>query len=261
MCIRDSTDGVNLGQVEALVSGSSLFRGGYNASTGQTTDLSPNGAINGASNIATALGDFYAVTVAGTQLGTALEPGDLIFANTAIAANSNPANSLFTIVQSGQSIAGSGATDGATTKGVAGFDNDNFTVSSNGWVQLITRSTSGSYGSASKTVSLTLDDDGITTAASEQDIDITASQVSDFCTAVSTCIASNEQYAADIGGATSIAVNHGLATRDVMVQLYDLTSYETVYADVERNTAAQVTVKFTTAPGANSIRILITKVS
>tara|TARA_Y100000401_G_C8323837_1_gene226959 strand:+ start:355 stop:2697 length:2343 start_codon:yes stop_codon:yes gene_type:complete len=257
----NSTDGVNLGQVEALVSGSSLFRGGYNASTGQTTDLSPNGAINGASNIATALGDFYAVTVAGTQLGTALEPGDLIFANTAIAANSNPANSLFTIVQSGQSIAGSGATDGATTKGVAGFDNDNFTVSSNGWVQLITRSTSGSYGSASKTVSLTLDDDGITTAASEQDIDITASQVSDFCTAVSTCIASNEQYAADIGGATSIAVNHGLATRDVMVQLYDLTSYETVYADVERNTAAQVTVKFTTAPGANSIRILITKVS
>ncbi|QDP61453.1 MAG: hypothetical protein GOVbin962_44 [Prokaryotic dsDNA virus sp.] len=257
----NATDGVNLGQVEALVSGSSLFRGGYNASTGQTTDLSPNGAINGASNIATALGDFYAVTVAGTQLGTALEPGDLIFANTAIAANSNPANSLFTIVQSGQSIAGSGATDGATTKGVAGFDNDNFTVSSNGWVQLITRSTSGSYGSASKTVSLTLDDDGITTAASEQDIDITASQVSDFCTAVSTCIASNEQYAADIGGATSIAVNHGLATRDVMVQLYDLTSYETVYADVERNTAAQVTVKFTTAPGANSIRILITKVS
>jgi len=257
-----ASDGVNLAQVESLVAGTSLFRGGYNANTGLTTDLGAgNGAINGASNIATGIGDFYAVTVAGTQLGVALEVGDLIFANVAITANSNPPNSSFTIVQSGQSIAGSGATDGATTKGVAGFDNNNFTVSSNGWVQLITRSTSGSYGSASKTVSLTIDDDGITTSASEQDIDITASQVSDFCTAVSTCIAANEQYAADIGGAASIAVNHGLSTRDVMVQLYDLSSYETVYADVERNTTSQVTVKFTTAPGAASIRILITKVS
>ena len=128
-------------------------------------------------------------------------------------------------------------------------------------MQLITRSTAGSYGSAAKTVSLTIDDDGITTSASDQNIDITASQVSDFCTAVSTCIAANEQYAASIGGAASIAVNHGLGTRDVMVQLYDLSSYETVYADVERNTTAQVTVKFTTAPGASSIRILITKVS
>ena len=249
-------------RVESLVAGTSLFRGGYNANTGLTTDLGAgNGAINGASNIATGIGDFYAVTVAGTQLGVALEVGDLIFANVAITANSSPPNSSFTIVQSGQSIAGSGATDGATTKGVAGFDNDNFTVSSNGWVQLITRSTAGSYGSAAKTVSLTIDDDGITTSASDQNIDITASQVSDFCTAVSTCIAANEQYAASIGGAASIAVNHGLGTRDVMVQLYDLSSYETVYADVERNTTAQVTVKFTTAPGASSIRILITKVS
>ena len=66
--------------------------------------------------IATGLGDFYAVTTAGTQLGVALEVGDLIFANVAITANSSPANSAFTIVQSGQSIAGSGASDNATTK-------------------------------------------------------------------------------------------------------------------------------------------------
>ena len=128
----NNTDGVNLGQVLGLVSGSGLFEGGYNANTGLTTDQSPNGAINGASNIATGLGDFYAVTTAGTQLGVALEIGDLIFANVAITANSSPANSDFTIVQSGQSIANAGATDAATTKGIAGFDSANFTVSSNG---------------------------------------------------------------------------------------------------------------------------------
>ena len=130
----NSTDGVNLGQVQGLIAGTGLFEGGYNADTGLTTDQSPNGAINGASNIATGLGDFYAVTTAGTQLGVALEVGDLIFANVAIAASSSPANSDFTIVQSGQSIAGEGATDNATTKGIAGFNSAHFNVSSNGWV-------------------------------------------------------------------------------------------------------------------------------
>lgn len=258
-----ASDGVNLAQVESLVAGTSLFRGGYNATTGLTTDLGAgNGAINGASNIATGIGDFYAVTVAGTQLGVALEVGDLIFANVAITASSNPPNTSFTIVQSGQSIAGAGATDGATVKGVAGFDSAVFTASASGWIQLIDQSiTETTYGGASKSLSIEFDKYGVAQSAAEQTIDITASQVSDFCSAVSTCIAANEQYAADIGGATSIAVNHGLATRDVMVQLYDLTTYETVFADVERNTTAQVTVKFTTAPGASSIRILITKVS
>ncbi len=129
-----NSDGVNLGQVNQLIAGTGLFEGGYNANTGLTTDQSPNGAINGASNIATGLGDFYAVTTAGTQLGVALEVGDLIFANVAITANSSPANSDFTIVQSGQSIAGEGATDNATTKGIAGFNSAHFNVTANGWV-------------------------------------------------------------------------------------------------------------------------------
>jgi len=150
----------------------------------------------------------------------------------------------------------------AQQKGVAGFDSGNFGVTANGWVTLDNTGVSaGSYGSASKSLSATVTAKGLLTSLSAQDIDITASQVSDFCTAVSTCIASNEQYTADIGGATSIAVTHNLGTRDVMVQLYDVSSYDTVYADVTRNTVNQVTVDFTTAPSAGDIRILITKVS
>ena len=128
-------------------------------------------------------------------------------------------------------------------------------------MQLKTRSTAGSYGSASKTVSLTIDDDGITTAAAQQDIDITASQVSDFCSAVSTCISSNEQYTETVGGAISIDVNHELGTRDVIVQLYDASSYDTVYADVTRTDADNINLSFTSAPSANDIRVLIQKVS
>ena len=65
-----------------------------------------------------------------------VEVGDFIFANAAITASSDPAASAYTIVQSDANIAGAGATDGATEKGVAGFDSANFAVSASGWVQL-----------------------------------------------------------------------------------------------------------------------------
>jgi len=124
-----STDAVNLGQVELLVAGVGVFKGSYNAATN-----SP--ALEGASNIALDTGDYFVVSVAGSFLGEALEPGDFIFANNAIAANSSPNISNYTVVQADANIAGAGSTDGATQKGVAGFDSANFTVSANGWVQL-----------------------------------------------------------------------------------------------------------------------------
>ena len=133
----DATDGVNLGQVEALVAGIGLFKGGYNATTGLTINLTTNGSLDGASNIALDQGDFFVVTTAGTAFyGVTLEVGDMIYANVGITANSNPAQSVYTVVIQDANIAGAGATDGATQKGVAGFDSANFTVSGTGWVQL-----------------------------------------------------------------------------------------------------------------------------
>jgi hypothetical protein len=67
-------------------------------------------------------------------------------------------------------------------------------------------------------------------------------------------------YRAAIGGATSINVDHGLGTRDVNVQMYDASSYETVMAQVVRSTTARVVVTFNTAPSAGDVIILITKV-
>ena len=133
-----ATDGVNLGQVEALVAGIGLFKGGYNANTGLTTDLGAgNGSLDGASNIALDQGDFFVVTVAGGAFYTqTLEVGDMIFANTGIAADSTPPITDYTVVIQDANIAGAGASDGATQKGVAGFDSANFTASATGWVQL-----------------------------------------------------------------------------------------------------------------------------
>ena len=123
------TDGVNLAQVQAIAAGVGIFQGGYNAITN-----SP--ALTGGSNVALDQGDYYAVTDSNNTsfLGTVVEVGDLIFANNAIAASSTPTASDYTIVQSGQSIAGQGASDGDTVKGVAGFNSAHFNVTGNGWV-------------------------------------------------------------------------------------------------------------------------------
>ena len=67
-------------------------------------------------------------------------------------------------------------------------------------------------------------------------------------------------YAASVGGSTSIAVTHNLGTRDVIVQLYDNTTFDTVYADVERNSTSQVTLTFASAPSAGGIRVLVSKI-
>ena len=62
------------------------------------------------------------------------------------------------------------------------------------------------------------------------------------------------------GSDTDIAVTHSLGTRDVIVQLYDSSSYETVYAQVVRTDANTVTIDTNAAAGTNDITVLITKV-
>ena len=250
------TDGVNLAQVQAIAAGVGIFQGGYNAITN-----SP--ALTGGSNVALDQGDYYAVTDSNNTsfLGVVLEVGDLIFANNAIAASSTPSASDYTVVQSGQSIAAAGSTDGATTKGIAGFDSASFTATGNGWVQLKDNGAAGSFGTASVTPTIVFDKFGVATSTSEQAIAITASQVTDFCTAVETCINSNLTYATNIGNgsATSYVVTHNLGTRDVIVQLYDNSTYDTVNAEVVRNSTSQVTIATNSPIATNDVRVLISK--
>ena len=133
------TDGVNLAQVELLVAGVGVFKGGYNATTDPGVPV-----ISGASNIALDQGDYFIVTNDGditfSDQAISVEVGDFIFANAAIAAGggvgAGTASTQYTFVIADANIAGAGATDAATEKGVAGFDSANFNVSATGWVQL-----------------------------------------------------------------------------------------------------------------------------
>jgi hypothetical protein len=64
-------------------------------------------------------------------------------------------------------------------------------------------------------------------------------------------------YAATI--TDSAAVTHNLGTRDVIVQLFDVVTYETIYADVVRTSTTVATVTFGSTP-TNSIRVLVSKI-
>ena len=129
------TSAPNLAQVELLVAGVGVFQGGYNATTDPGVPI-----ISGTSNIVLDQGDYYVVTHDGditfSDTTVSVEVGDFIFAAAAIAAGSDPASSEYTFVIADANVAGAGATDGVTEKGVSGFDSASFTVSSTGWVQL-----------------------------------------------------------------------------------------------------------------------------
>jgi hypothetical protein len=65
------------------------------------------------------------------------------------------------------------------------------------------------------------------------------------------------KFAATIGGATSVAVTHGLNTTDVNCQAYLVSTGEIVECDIVRTSTTQVTFGFAVAPAANSIRVTI----
>jgi len=209
------TSAPNLAQVELLVAGVGVFKGGYNASTDPGVPV-----ISGASNIALDQGDYYVVTNDGditfSDTTVSVEVGDFIFAAAAITANSDPASTEYTFVIADANVAGAGATDGATEKGVAGFDSASFTVSSTGWVQL--KPQSNPYGAKqdlNNTSPCTrAESGGLTTFT----IDLTD---------------------ASLFGTSALAAN-------VKAEITQIAApYETVYADVARSGSGTISFAFT----------------
>ena len=199
----------NLGQVQSLIAGVGIFQGGYNATTGLTTDLSSNGSLDGASNIALDKGDYFVVTVAGGAFySETLEVGDMIYANQDITASSTPAITVYTVVIQDENIAGAGATDGATQKGVAGFDSATFTVSASGWVQskLFTGTQAGVVPNTSgNSATVFLNGQGAFTTPANDNTTYTASTGLTLTGTV---------FSANVDGTQSVAANASSSTAD-----------------------------------------------
>ena len=225
-----STDGVNLGQVELLVAGVGVFQGGYNATTDPGVPV-----ISGAANIALDQGDYFVVSHDGditfSDQVVSVEVGDFIFANAAITAADDPASTEYTFVQSDANIAGAGATDGATEKGVAGFDSANFTVTASGWVQLDNQKNPyGRKQALNNTApSSRVESGGVTT------------------------------FTLDLAAATLFGT--GAVSEDIAVEVTEIASpFQTVYAEITRSGSASMAIAFTGSIANDTYRVLLTHV-
>ena len=278
-------DAVNLGQVQTLVAGVGVFQGAYNASTN-----SP--ALSGASNVALTTGDYFVVSVDGTDavLGV-LEVGDLIFANNDIPASTSPAIANYTVVIQDANIAGANSADATTEKGVAGFDSAFFDVSVNGWVQIksngipLGTNTSGDYV-ATIAASTTANAEGISTsgtgasAAGVVGLDISGltdigSSIADTDEFVVTNGTNNRKVtyatiADNVAASGSFTdtfpttnnstwtVTHALGV-NVMVQTWLEATGQAVYIDFARTNGTTITFTASSTITADTIRVLITK--
>jgi hypothetical protein len=279
-------DAVNLGQVQSLVAGIGVFQGAYNASTN-----SP--ALSGGSNVALTTGDYFVVSVDGTNavLGV-LEVGDLIFANNDITAGTSPTISNYTVVRQDANIAGANTADGTTEKGVSGFDSAFFDVSVNGWVQIkangipLGTNTSGDYiqsiaasavngdegisvtgsGSASAAGVVGLDIDGLT------DIGSSIADTDDFVvyngtnnrkvnySTIADNVVSSTSFTDTFPSTNNSTwtVTHALGV-NVMVQTWLEATGQAVTIDFTRTDASNVAFTASSAQTADSIRVLVTK--
>jgi len=236
-----STDAASKDYVDNAVVGGLVYQGGYNAST-NTPDLttSPNSILKGWT---------YTVTLGGTFFGEVLEVGDVLIAEV----DDPSALADWTTVQNNIDLA-------SLTQ--VGIGNVNIDGAGN------KDGLSLAYASGTATVGLDIDNlPGLSVAITAADLAAmeiplyngdtsSANEKTSIATILS--VANSEiSYATTITDTATIS--HGLASSDVMVQLYDITTGETVYADVDRISTTQVTITFATTP-TNSVRVLVQKI-
>jgi hypothetical protein len=236
-----STDAASKDYVDNAVVGGLVYQGGYNAAT-NTPDLttSPNSILKGWT---------YTVTADGTFFGEQLRVGDVLIAEV----NDPSALADWTTVQNNIDLA-------SLTQ--VGIGNVNIDGAGN------KDGLSLAYASGTATVGLDIENlpnlSVAITAADLAAIEIPlfngdtsdANEKTSIATILS--VANSEiSYATTITDTATIS--HGLASSDVMVQLYDITTGETVYADVDRISTTQVTITFAATP-TNSVRVLVQKI-
>ena len=229
--------------VDDNIVGGLIYQGGYNAATNipNLENPSPNNIKQGWT---------YTVTQDGLFFTEQVRIGDVIIAEV----DTPTALASWTTVQNNIDIATT------SVAGIASFPTAGGTsITAAGAVSLANVGTAGSVGSASQSLSVTTDTKGRVTSRSAQNIQIASTQVTNFCTAVETCIGDATEYSTTIGNGTllSIPVTHNLDTSLVIVQLFDSSSGETVNATVVRTSVDVVTISTSSAIAQDDVTVLI----
>ena len=250
--------------VDSSIVGQLVYQGGYNAATNTPNlDATPVITIN--------TGFTWTVTADGTFFTEQVRAGDLLIANN----NAPTTLAEWTTVQNNIDLATT------TTVGIASFSADNFAVSAGGQVTIkdngviLGTETTGNYvatigegagidvtGSGSETaaVTVTLNLNELTVATGPTHLagnDGSGNTRKFTITEVADEVSAANSFAATISA--SATVTHSLGTNDVVIQLYDTVTLETVYADMDRSSVNAVDITFATVP-TNSIRVLVQKI-
>jgi hypothetical protein len=255
--------------VDAATVGGLVYQGGYDANL-NIPDLttSPNSILKGWT---------YTVTADGTFFGEQLRVGDVLIAEqddpSALADWTTVQNNidLASLTQVGIGNVNPGeAIDVSYSNGTATVSAED-SLASNKGVIIVSKETNAEYRGiyvnydAPGEVSIGLDIDTIPEDATppmgesvmvyndEQTGENYSIQISDLL-----ALASGQTSYADTITDTA-TITHNLGTKDVIIQLYDVTTDETVYADVDRISTTQATITFASTP-TNSIRVLVQKI-
>ena len=250
-------DAATKAYVDSSVAGGLTVKGGFNAATGA---IATGGNLTvGASRVAIAIGDYYIVTTSGNFFGNAstpLTPGDSVLVQTAASAGTSTINN-FAVIQSDTDLA---------TVSTVGIGNVNAQTGPSAGNQMTGIDVRYSSGTAQVGIDI-LSQDNYSAGSTDVDNDfLLISQNADvngdtknnrisllqLQTATGT-----RTFSGTSASGTTHTFTHNLNTRNVMVQLFDTSSFDTVYATVVRTSVNVVTV--TTSSSAD-ITCLISQV-
>ena len=266
--------------VDGIASGGVTFKGTFRADTGEILSGANSGSYlyqvasgSGAfdpslSRVAIDTGDYYLVASGGGNFygigGTGscattqyLDVGDSVIAVSDAAANASVCSD-WSIVQSDEGVVSISASTAPARKGISvsastgsvqvGLDIEN--------LPFITGGTLVGVDSSSISVPIYNQD----TASPSQNEYIELAQIfSSRSRNVVIGDGSTTSFVLQNSGATAPNKNHGLGTQSdfFMVQLVEISSGETVHAEVTRGANGNVTIAFAVAPASNGIRVLI----
>jgi hypothetical protein len=242
-----ATDAASKAYVDASVAGGLIYQGGYDAATNTPNlDNPPTGTIK--------KGFAWTVTVDGVFFTEQVRVGDVLIAEI----DTPTTLADWTTVQSNIDLAT------LTTVGIGNVNaGDGIGVTYSNGTATVTNTDRGSSQNIFKNIAVSgqstvvadSNNDTVTLVAGNA-ITITTNASTDEITIASTYTPDTTSYATTISNTGT--VTHSLNTLDVMVQLYDTVTNETVYADITRASVNTVTITFSVTP-TNPIRVLVQK--
>jgi hypothetical protein len=228
--------------IDSTVGGLGNLEGGWNASAGTFP-------VGSAPVAGTKAGDYWYVTTAGIVDSVAFNIGDVLIAVT---------NSASTTTYAGNWISLEINRDQAT-ESILGL----VTLATQTEVNTGTNTTDAITPATLAGRTATETRSGIAELATQAETDAGTDDATIVTPLKLKTLLDNRTggYAANVGNAsaTSFALTHGLNTRDVIVAIYDNSTYEEVITDVVLTSTSVVTVSFATAPSANAYRVVIKK--